>query len=35
VGVMALAQDAVLLGMAIWLACRLEDKSQQPTEINS
>jgi uncharacterized membrane protein YphA (DoxX/SURF4 family) len=35
VGVMALAQDAVMLGMAIWLACRLEDKPQQTMETNS
>ncbi len=33
VGVTALAQDAVLLGMAVWLAWRLEDEPQQATEI--
>jgi uncharacterized membrane protein YphA (DoxX/SURF4 family) len=32
--VMALAQDAVLLAMAVWLAWRPEDKPQQAMETN-
>ena len=35
VGVTALAQDAVLLAMAVWLAWRVEDKPQLTTETNS
>jgi putative oxidoreductase len=35
VGVVALAQDVVLLAMAAWLAWHLEDKPQQAMEINS
>lgn len=35
VGTTALAQDAVLLLMAIWLSSRPEDKPQPATEINS
>jgi putative oxidoreductase len=34
VGVTALAQDAVLFLMAVWLAWSLEDKPQPPTETN-
>ncbi len=34
VGAMALAEDAVLLGIAVWLACCLEDKPQPAPEIN-
>lgn len=32
VGATALAEDAALLAMAVWLACRLEDKPKQGTE---
>ena len=34
VGVMALAEDGLLLAMAVWLAWCLEDKPQQATETN-
>ena len=34
VGTTALAEDAVLLAIALWLAWRLEDKPQPAPEIN-